>query len=113
MATRAGVAECSTSPMAQRSRARSIRASAGDRVLRGPPGDLGVDRVAVRDDRGDQLAGQRGRVRVALLLGQVALEDGVGGPLAEVRLEDRREGEPAAGPPAADAVSPRRHRPGR
>ena len=62
---------------------------------------------------GDQLSGERRRVLVALLVRQVALEDGVRGPLAEVRLEDRREGEPATGPPAANAVSPRRHRPGR
>jgi hypothetical protein len=33
--------------------------------------------------------------------------------LPEIRLEDRREGEPATGAPAANAVSPRRHRPGR
>jgi hypothetical protein len=64
----------------------------------------------MRDDRGDELAGERGRVRVAFLLGQVALEDGIRGALPEIRLEDRREGEPATGPPAADAVSPR-HRP--
>ena len=81
--------------------------------MRCPPADLGVDLVAVADDRGDELAGEGGRVLVALLLGEVALEDGVGRPLAEVRLEDRREGEPPTGPPAADAVSPRRRRPGR
>ena len=113
MATRAGVAECSTSDMAQRSSARSIRASPVTGYCGRPPGDLGVDRVAVRHLGGDQLAGERGGVRVALLLGEMALEDGVGGPLAEVRLEDRREGQPATGPPAADAVSPRRHRPAR
>ena len=62
---------------------------------------------------GDQLAGQRSRHRIPLLLGQMTFEDGVRGPLSEVRLEDGREGQPAAGPPAADAVSPRRHRPGR
>jgi hypothetical protein len=32
--------------------------------------------------------------------------------LPEVRFEDRSEGESATGPPAADAVSPRRHRRG-
>jgi len=67
----------------------------------------------VLDDRSHQLAGERGRILVAFLLGQVPLEDGVGRALAEIRLEDRREGEPAAGPPAADAVSPRHRRPGR
>ena len=65
------------------------------------------------DDGGDQLAGEGGRVRVTLLLGEVPLEDGVRGTLAEVGFEDGREGQPATGPPAADAVSPRRHRPGR
>ena len=65
------------------------------------------------DDRGHQLARERRRILVALLLGQVPLEDGVGRALAEIRLEDRREGEPATGPPAADAVSPRHRRPGR
>jgi hypothetical protein len=60
--------------------------------LRRPPADLGVDRVAVLDDRGHQLAGERRRIRVAFLLGEVPLEDRVGGALAEIRLEDRREG---------------------
>ena len=63
--------------------------------------------------RGDQFAGQAGRVFVAFLLGQVALQHGVGRSLPEVRLEDGRQGQPSAGPPAADPVSPRRHRPGR
>jgi len=81
--------------------------------LRSAPGDLRIDLVAVLDDRGHKLAGERRRIRVAFLLGQVPLEDRVGGALAEIRLEDRREGEPATGPPAANAVSPRRHRPGR
>jgi len=65
------------------------------------------------DDRGNELAGEGGGILVAFLLGEVALEDGVGRALAEVRLEDRREGEPATGPPAADTVSPRHRRPGR
>jgi hypothetical protein len=81
--------------------------------LRCPAADLGVDRVAMFDDRGHELAGERRRVRVAFFLGQVALQDGVGRALAEIRLEDRRKGEPATGPPAADAVSPRHRRPGR
>jgi hypothetical protein len=62
---------------------------------------------------GDQLAGEGRGVLVALLFRQVALEDGVRRPLPEIRLEDRREGEPATGAPSANAVSPRRHRPGR
>jgi len=43
----------------------------------------------VADDPVDELAGERGRCRIALLLGQVSLEDGLGGALPEVRLEDR------------------------
>jgi len=66
----------------------------------------------VFDDCGHELARQRGGVRVALLLGEVTLEDGIGGALAEIRLEDRREREPPTRPPAADAVSPRHRRPG-
>ena len=81
--------------------------------MRGSPGDLGVDRVTVGDDRRDQLAREAGGVPVALGFGQVALQDALGRPLSEVRLEDGRERQPATGPPAADAVSPRRHRPGR
>jgi len=67
----------------------------------------------VLDHGGHQLARQGGSVFVPLLLGQVTFEDGIGGTLAEIRLEDRREGEPPARPPAADAVSPRHRRPGR
>ena len=82
-------------------------------MARRPADDLGVDLGAVGDLGGDKLTGQRRCVGVALRLGQVALEDGVRGALPEVRLEHGREGQPASGPPAADAVSPRRHRPGR
>jgi len=67
----------------------------------------------VLDDCVHELARQRRRVRVALLLGEVTLEDGIRGALAEVRLEDRRERETPTRPPAADAVSPRHRRPGR
>jgi hypothetical protein len=65
------------------------------------------------DDRGHEFAGQCGRVLVPFLMGQVALQDGVCRALAEVRLEDRRKGEPPTRPPAADAVRPRHRRPGR
>jgi len=44
----------------------------------------------VLDDGGDQFSRQRGGVFVPLLLGEVTLEDGVGGALTEVRLEDGR-----------------------
>ena len=59
--------------------------------MRGPLGDLGVDRVAVGDHGLDELPGQSGRHLIALALGQMALEDRVGGALAEVGLEDRLE----------------------
>jgi len=52
----------------------------------------------VFDDCGHELARQRGGVRVALLLGEVTLEDGVRGALAEVRLEDGGQRDPAPGP---------------
>jgi hypothetical protein len=58
--------------------------------LRGPTGDLGVDRIAVRHHRGDEFAGQSCGRRVAFVLGQVPLQDGVGGALPEVRFEDGR-----------------------
>jgi hypothetical protein len=77
-----------------------------------PTGDFGIDRVAVEHLRGDQLAGQRGGVVVSFRLGQMALEHRIGRALAEVRLEDGREGETPSGPPTPDPVSPRRHRPG-
>ncbi len=78
-----------------------------------PTDDLGVDVGAVGHLGGDELASERRCVGVALGLRQVALEDGVRRALSEVGLEHGREGQPASGPPAADAVSPRRHRPGR
>ena len=64
------------------------------------------------DDGGHELAGKLRGDRVALGLFEVPLEDGFGRPLAEICFEDRRQGETPAGPPAADAVSSRRHRPG-
>ena len=45
--------------------------------------DLGVDRIAVGDDRFDQLAGEGGGGLVALRLGQVALEDRFRGALPD------------------------------
>ena len=39
---------------------------------------------------GDQLAGQRSRVVVPFLLGQVAFQHGIRRALSEIRLEDRR-----------------------
>ena len=64
-------------------------------------------------DGRDQFAGQGRGALVTLLLGQMSLEDRVRRALPELGFEHRRKGEPATGPPAANAVSPRRHRPGR
>ena len=65
------------------------------------------------DDGRHELARQRGGILVPLLLCEVTFQDGIGGALPEVRLEDRRESEPPTRPPAADAVSPRHRQPGR
>ena len=65
------------------------------------------------DDGRDELAGERrGRSRRARL-GEVALEDRVGGALAEVGLEDGREREATSGVPSSPParLSLRRHRP--
>jgi hypothetical protein len=78
-----------------------------------PTGDFGIDRVTVEHLRGDQFAGQCGGVVVALRLGQVALQHRIGRALAEVRFEYGRKSQATSGPPTADPVSPRRHRPGR
>jgi hypothetical protein len=61
----------------------------------------------------DELTSQRRRLLVALLFSEVALEDSIGRALSEVRFEDRGEGQPATGPPAANTVSPRHRRPER
>ena len=61
----------------------------------------------------DKFTSQRGGIVVSLLLREMPLQHGVRRPLPEIRFEYRREGEPATGPPAADPISPRRHRPGR
>jgi hypothetical protein len=78
--------------------------------LRCDAADLLVDRIAVRDDRADELAGQgRGRL-VPFRLGQVALEDRLGGALPEVGLEDRGQRQSTSRPPSALAISLRHHR---
>ena len=74
------------------------------------PVDQRVDLDPILDDRRDQFAGQIGRHRIALRVGQMPLEDRFRGPLTEVRLEDRRERESTPGASAALAVSLRRHR---
>ena len=62
------------------------------------------------DDRADQLAGQLGGGLVALGLGEVALEDRLGGALPEVGLEDGGQRESTSRPSSALLVSLRRHR---
>ena len=69
-----------------------------------------IDRIAVGDDRFDQLAGEGGGGLIALGLGQMALEDGLGGALPEVRLEDRGQRQSTSRPPSALAISLRHHR---
>jgi hypothetical protein len=69
--------------------------------------DARVDSVAVGDDASDQLAGQFGGLRIALELREVPFQDGGCGALAEVRFEDRREGQPPTGTFRSDVVRPR------
>jgi hypothetical protein len=78
--------------------------------LRGDDPDRRVDRVTMGDDGFDQLAGERGCGFVALGLGQMALEDGLGGALAEVGLEDRGQRQSTSRPSSALAISLRHHR---
>ena len=83
------------------------------------PLDPGIDRVAMGDDPGDDLPGQCAGDGARFVLRELALQDRGGGPLAEVRLEYRRERDAPARPEAPDAVgsvpargaaSRRRHR---
>ena len=71
-------------------------------------GDLGVDRVAVGDDGGDQAACQLGRALVPLGLGEVPLEDRVRGPLPELGLEHGGERQSSPGPEGTDRSVPSR-----
>jgi hypothetical protein len=59
--------------------------------------DSDVDSIPVGDDRVDQLTSKRGRFFIPLAVGKVPLEDGTGGSLAELGLEDRGQGEPPPG----------------
>lgn len=76
----------------------------------GRPIDQRVDLVAVTDDRRDQSAGQLGSHRIALDLGQVALEDRLRGALPEVGFEDRRQRESTSGTSSPLSVSLRHRR---
>jgi hypothetical protein len=78
--------------------------------LRGDDSDPGVDRVAVGDHGVDQLAGEGGCGFVALGIGEVTLEDRLGGALAEVGLEDRGQRKSTSRPSSALAISLRHHR---
>ena len=62
------------------------------------------------DDGFDQLAGERSCGVIAFGLGQMALEDGLGGALAEVGLEDRGQRQSTSRPSSALAISLRHHR---
>ena len=69
-----------------------------------------VDLDTVSDDGGDQFAGQIGCHRITFRVGEMALQDGLGGSLAEVGLEHGSQGESPPGPSSALLVSLRRHR---
>jgi hypothetical protein len=81
-------------------------------MLGRPASDLGVDFGTVEHLGGDKLPGQDRGVLVTLALSEVALQDGVRGPLAEIRFEHGCQCQPAPGSSTANPVSPRRHRPG-
>ena len=111
MATRAGVGECSTSPMAQRSSARSIRASWTTGYW-GAVGSISasiVSRCATTAATSSRAS--VGRVRSPSASARWRSRIGVGGALAEVRLEDRGQREPPAGPVAPDRRPPARGQP--
>ena len=57
--------------------------------------DAGIDRVAMVDDRCDQLAGELGGLGVARGFSEMSLQDRGRGALAEVGLERRRQRQPA------------------
>jgi len=66
--------------------------------------DPGVDVDAIPDHLGHDRPGQRASRRVSLDLGQLPLQDGRRGSLAEVRLEHRREGDPTSRPKRSNPV---------
>ena len=72
--------------------------------------DQSIDLVPVADHRGDQFPRQIRRDGIAFRVGQMAFQDRLGGPLSEVRLEDRRQRESTSGASSALPVSLRRHR---
>ncbi|HET8786708.1 MAG TPA: hypothetical protein VFM38_13800 [Candidatus Limnocylindrales bacterium] len=74
------------------------------------PVDQRVDLVAVTNDRADEFASQLRRDGIAFDLGQMALEDRLGGALAEVSFEDRGQRKPTSGTSSPLPVSLRHHR---
>jgi hypothetical protein len=66
--------------------------------------DSSVDRVPILHDGLDDRAGQVAGRRVGLRLGQLPLEDGSCGPLAELGLEYGRQRDASAGPPRPDPI---------
>jgi hypothetical protein len=66
--------------------------------------DSGIDIYAIRDHPGNDVARQLAGPGVGLDLGEVALQDGHGSALSEVRLEHRREGDASARPERADPI---------
>jgi hypothetical protein len=88
--------------MAQRSKARSIRAS-DHRILRRDSLDMVVDRVTIEDDSGDERAGRRGGQRTASISARCRSRI-ASGPLSELRLEDSRQGQAPSRPQRADLV---------
>jgi hypothetical protein len=75
-----------------------------DRILGRNTLNRGVDSVPLEHHGVDDPAGQFARRGVAFGLGEVAFQHGRGRALAEVRLEHRRQGEPASGAPRPDAI---------
>jgi hypothetical protein len=65
--------------------------------LRRDLADPGIDRSAVLDHGGDQLAGQRSGGWIAFRLSQMSLEDGLRRALAKFGFEDRGERESTSG----------------
>jgi hypothetical protein len=73
--------------------------------------DSSVDRIPLGDDDLDDRAGQLTRRRVGLGLGELALEDGRGSALAELRLEHRGKGDSPPGTLRPDPIGGPARRP--
>ncbi len=93
--------------MPARSRTRSIRASVTTGYWGAADLDRGVDLVAMLHRRGHEQPRIPRRLRIALRLGQVSLQHRRCRPLAELRFEQRRQGQPARRSPRAHEVAAR------